>query len=130
MNGDTPWPRDARGKRKGSTSTWRRTRLQVFRQYGLVCWLCHGVIDMHLPKHHPGAAQVHHLVSAETYDLAFLRPAHRACNVKAGSPSRPHLPDKPADQPLRQDPEGKGSTDWGIESAASRDRDPYRPIAL
>lgn len=60
----------------------------VVQAYGHNCWLCHQPIDLDLPRHHPRALSVDHVLPRSrggTDDLANLRPAHRRCNLQRGA---------------------------------------------
>jgi 5-methylcytosine-specific restriction endonuclease McrA len=83
----SPWARGD-GTFRGSTTWEKRQRLLILRHYRYVCQLCHLPIAMGLPANHPRAAQIHHLVPIPGYSLAHCVPAHRECNLKAGSPGR------------------------------------------
>jgi 5-methylcytosine-specific restriction endonuclease McrA len=87
---------------RGSTRAWRRTRLAVFNRDGWTCALCGGRIDPDLRSPAPGSAEAHHLLGKRYGDdPAFLRAAHRSCNLAAGNPDTTDAPARPA-------------TDWNL----------------
>jgi 5-methylcytosine-specific restriction endonuclease McrA len=73
----------------GSSSAWRKVRLEVLERDRWQCQLCHEPIPQGLPRAHPRAAQVHHVGSRAVTgdDPAGLVASHRECNLKAGDPT-------------------------------------------
>lgn len=81
---EPPMPRS-----KGRTGRpWRRIRAQVLAESAL-CWLCGHPLNKTLPRDHPLAAVVDHVIplskGGDPLDRANLRAAHRRCNATKGA---------------------------------------------
>jgi 5-methylcytosine-specific restriction endonuclease McrA len=71
---------------RGNAHKRRKITADVKARYGFVCWLCGGGIGV-------GEYSVDHLIPQSvnpslTWDLDYLRPAHRRCNSSRGAGKR------------------------------------------
>lgn len=99
------------------TSYWRHKVVpEVLRLYGNVCHLCGRAIDMSIKSPHPQSFSVDHILGRRTgYDVRFLRPAHRGCNMAQGDPTR-----RERDTSASADPAPRGVTRWAGDAPIVR----------
>lgn len=73
----------------GSTTRWRKLRLDIAARDRWVCGLCHQPIDPRLKHPHPRSLHVHHtLGKRHGDDPRHLVAAHAECNLAEGEPGR------------------------------------------
>ncbi|WFF31058.1 HNH endonuclease [Propionibacterium freudenreichii] len=81
-------------------ATVRRLASLVVAEWGPVCWLCHGPIDLGAPRRSPRGLSLDHVVPRSLGGLDTLdnlRPAHLGCNCRRGN----RVGSRPA--PVRRD---------------------------
>lgn len=69
---------------------WRHVVVpEVKRLYGWTCHICSQPIDPGYKSPHALSYSVDHIRGAATgFDVRYLRPAHRGCNMSQGDPTR------------------------------------------
>lgn len=73
----------------GSTTAWRKLRLEILDRDKWICWLCRRPISKNLRFPHRGSASVHHTRGKRHGDdPRFLVAAHLGCNWDIGDPER------------------------------------------
>lgn len=93
------YQRKGRGASKGRAGRrWRALRAQVALEEP-TCWRCGNPFDHHLPRRHPDAFTVDHVIPLSKAPWlaevrANLRAAHHRCNAAAGN--RMDTPPMPA----------------------------------